>query len=348
MFTTEKVTKDEILTKIPQENIFEYYLKISVQLASPFKNPLRKDKHADCRFYIDSRNMLKFHDIPKGWNWDCFNLVCIIHKCNFYESLDIIAQDFNLRELTPDIELIRKRRISNLNLPIKKKKIKIVVREWHTKDLKYWNQLDITKSILNFFKVFPFEKAYLDDILIYNYYNSKDLGYCYYLEHEDMKLYFPFRRKGESQYPKFYHNCPTSVQGYYQLPPTGEFLIITKSMKDVMALFTYKIDAIANISETIIIREKVMENLKKRFKVIYTLFDRDKTGISMSIKMRNEYDTIPLFMPSDKLFAIKDEKDFSDNRIKYGRKHMLNLINKFQKWHQSNLTLSTTEKDFQS
>lgn len=346
MFTTKVITKNEILSKISQEDIFKKYLDIEPEFGKGFKNPLREDNHGDCYFYIDNKDMLKFHDIPRNWNWDCFNLVCNIFNCKFYESLKIIAQDFNLEKLSEDIELIRKRRVSKLNIKFEKKSIKIKIRKWYNKDLEYWKQFNITVKELNFFNIFPIELAYLNKICIYKYKNLKDLGYAFYLKNKNFKLYFPFRNKEVNNYPKFYHNCPTSIQGFHQLPRAGEYLIITKSMKDVISMFTFDIDAIANISESILIQENIMKNLQQRFKVIYTLFDKDRTGIRMTIKMRNIYNTIPLFIPSNTIFALKDEKDFSDILVKYNKKYILNLINKFKIWHNSKF--STEKKNSQN
>lgn len=318
MFTTKIITKQDILETINQEDIIEKYLKIKPEFGKGFLNPLRPDTHPDCFFYIDKNDMIKFHDIPRGWNWDCFAIVSVMYNCNFYESIKIIAEDFNLKELDEDSKKIR-RSINLSKYKSIKKTIKVKTRSWYKKDLEYWGQYDISKTILNFYNIMPLEEAYMDfngeDKLIYKYRSLKELAYAYYLGNGNFKIYIPSRRKIDP-YPRFYHNCPTHIQGYSQLPPSSNTLIITKSMKDVMSLFTFSVDSIANISESIIIRESIMNNLKQRFKNIYTLYDRDETGIRLTNKMQEMYNTKPLFFKED------EEKDWTDNLLKYDRNYM--------------------------
>ena len=45
-----RVTKEMILSKVPQEQLMEHYLGIPVKKGL-FKSPLRKDNHATCAFY---------------------------------------------------------------------------------------------------------------------------------------------------------------------------------------------------------------------------------------------------------------------------------------------------------
>jgi 5S rRNA maturation endonuclease (ribonuclease M5) len=330
MFGTEEITKEEILSKISQEEIFKAYLTIEPEYGIPFKNPLREDEHPKCFFYVDNYGMIKFNDFAKRWNWDCFEVVCKLYNCNFYTALRIIAKDFNIRniEIKGDFK-----RAKNLNHLIKKEIItfKVKIREWKDYDLKYWSQFNINKKILNFYNVAPLEIAIMvkgtKENWIYKQKNNLETCYMYNLGNGKMKIYIP-QRSRDSQYPRFYHNCPNHVQGFDQLPPIGDTLVITKAQKDVMSLFSFGIDSIANMSESIILSEKVMNNLKNRFKIIYTLYDRDSTGISLSKKMKKEYDTIPLLLK---------EGDFTDYFKNNGMSKTVNLVNKFKKWNQLNL-----------
>lgn len=235
-----------------------------------------------------------------------------------------------MRNISANVENLKSKKADFLNNKSYKKVIKIETRNWFSRDLEYWGQFNITEKILSYYDVFPIRKAFLDDMLIYKYRSLDDLGYAFYLGNGNFKLYFPFRKKGESQYPKFYHNCPLALQGFKQLPPSGETLIITKALKDVASMFSYRIDAVANISETVIVGENYMANLKLRFKNIYTLFDRDRTGIRMSIKMRSKFNTTPLLIPSNSLFATKEKKDFTDMVKVIGRKQMFNEIKNYR------------------
>lgn len=69
---------------------------------------------------------------------------------------------------------------------------------------------------------------------------------------------------------KFISNWQSSkLQGAKLLPKDGnEFLIITKSLKDVMTLHEFGIPAIAPCSENTFITDKVLNKLKEKFKRI--------------------------------------------------------------------------------
>lgn len=59
----------------------------------------------------------------------------------------------------------------------------------------------------------------------------------------------------------------------------GDFLVITKSLKDVMTLYEYKIPAIAPCSENIFITESQYDRLKTKYKHILLLYDNDSAGL---------------------------------------------------------------------
>ena len=321
MFSTKTLTKQEILSKIKEEDIFERYLGIKPEFNKGFTNPLRIDRHPDCRFYISKDNIIKFRDIAKNWHWDCFNIVEIKFKCNFYDALKIIAEDFNLKELSPDTELLRKNEIRKLNINSNKLEIKFKLRKYLNFDVDFWKQFNISLKILNYYNVYPISLAYMNKQCVYRYSNSKSLCYVYYDGENKSKLYFPLRDKS-SPYPKFYSSFP-SLEGYNQLPRTGKILFITKSRKDVMSMFSFNLNAIAVPSETVLLSQLVMDHLYERFDIIFTLFDRDRTGMSLSYKMRKKYNTIPL------LFDKTEEKDFAANVKRYGNQYMLDYIEQF-------------------
>lgn len=84
------------------------------------------------------------------------------------------------------------------------------------------------------------------------------------------------------------------IQGTHMLPKSGEYLVITKSMKDCMVLYELGIPAIAPCSETTFISDSQYRKLKERFDNIVILWDNDLTGIKFANKFRKQYDIIPL------------------------------------------------------
>lgn len=299
----EIIDKEFIFSRISQEEIFEKYLNIKVEFGKKYKNPLREDNNPDCYFNYSSTGILKFIDFAKGWNWDCFNVVQIIYKCNFKEALLIISNDFNLSNKSVNLKLLE--RIKLISNSTFKCKIDITHRDWRKYDLDFWNQYYIDLQTLQFYKVYPVEYAWVNDKLIYRF-NNNNLVYCYFFNGE-AQLYLPFVDRSKT---RFYITSSKIIMGYEQLPLSEEYLIITKSYKDIMSLSNYEIPAISPSSETILFSQNQMNHLSKRFKKIFTLFDNDSAGKKLSIKYKNNYNTTPLIFPNDM------KKDFSDN-IKY-------------------------------
>jgi 5S rRNA maturation endonuclease (ribonuclease M5) len=311
----EVIDKEFVLTRIHQEFIFEKYLEIKIEFGKKYLNPLRIDNNPDCYFNYDKRGILKFVDFARGWSWDCFNVVQIKYNCSFKDSLLIISNDFNLTNKPVDIKLVESFR----NKSFYKKEeciIDIKIRNWRKYDIEYWNQFGIDLTTLQFFKVIPIEYAWINKELIYTFRNN-DLAYYYNFNNKDGQLYLPFRNKNKN---KFYITSSNIVMGYDQLPLSGDYLIITKSYKDIMSMNSFEIPAISPSSENVLIKKQVIDDFKKRFKNIYTLYDNDIAGKKASLKMKKSFHTTPLLFPKDHY------KDFSDNVKNLKIEYMIDYV----------------------
>ena len=93
-------------------------------------------------------------------------------------------------------------------------------------------------------------------------------------------------------------------------------------MKDVMFLYEHGIPAIAPNSEGIIISDKQMHKLSKRFTKIIVFYDNDIPGINGMRKIKKSHpELIYYFLPRK-----YNVKDFTDFRKKYGNTKTKNLI----------------------
>lgn len=326
----ERITREHILSRITEEDIFFKYMGIQPNTEDFFRNPFRADTHADCKFYRDNtlKRALKFNDFAYKWNVDCFNVVQFLYKLNYPQALEKIFRDFNLAEVVPDMSsnyndgLITERGKEKSFLDIKVQR-----REIFKLDLDIWGKWGYTKETLSLLKIAPLLRVWVRGDIIYNF-TLKDPGYVYHLGHSSdgqplYKIYFPLREQG-----KFLQNTGDSLQGYHALPEGGDFLLITKSMKDVGCSFNYDIPSVAPMGETVLISPEQFEDLNNRFFRIFTLFDRDRAGMLASKLYQTTYGTIPLLFDSNnRLFRSKDEpKDFSDHHEAYGVRPMLDII----------------------
>ena len=322
-----KITKELILSRFSEEQLMEYYLHIPVKKGL-FRSPLRRDKQPTCSFYRNKSGTLIFKDFATGQHLNIFDVVQSIFRCDYFESLRIIANDFGI---VRDNALHKNPGKINLN-PIKIKdkeisKIQIEVQEFTDGELKWWGKYGISKDILKRFNVYSCKHVFLNDQLfaksqqhcpIFGYYGKKYQGL------ELWRCYFPKRTSF-----RFITNWPSKkIQGYDQLPKKGKLLVITKSMKDSMCLYSCGITACAPNSENLFIPDKVLEDLKNRFENIVVLYDNDRPGLYNMAKIRKEYPELTyVFIP--KRYGSKDISDFYKD---HGRKETLNLIKTFILW----------------
>ena len=331
-----KITKELILSRFSEEQLMEYYLHIPVKKGL-FRSPLRRDKQPTCSFYRNKSGTLIFKDFATGQHLNIFDVVLSIFRCDYFESLRIIANDFGI---VRDNALHKNPGKINLN-PIKIKdkeisKIQIEVQEFTDSELKWWGKYGISKDILKRFNVYSCKHVFLNDQLfaesqqhcpIFGYYGKKYQGL------ELWRCYFPKRTSF-----RFITNWPSKkIQGYDQLPKKGKLLVITKSMKDSMCLYSCGITACAPNSENLFIPDKVLEDLKNRFENIVVLYDNDRPGLYNMAKIRKEHPELTyVFIP--KRYGSKDISDFYKD---HGRRETLNLIKTFILWlkeHRQNQT----------
>lgn len=322
-----KITKELILSRFSEEQLMEYYLHIPVKKGL-FRSPLRRDKQPTCSFYRNKSGTLIFKDFATGQHLNIFDVVQSIFRCDYFESLRIIANDFGI---VRDNALHKNPGKINLN-PIKIKdkeisKIQIEVQKFTDSELKWWGKYGISKDILKRFDVYSCKHVFLNDQLfaesqqhcpIFGYYGKKYQGL------ELWRCYFPKRTSF-----RFITNWPSKkIQGYDQLPKKGKLLVITKSMKDSMCLYSCGITACAPNSENLFIPDKVLEDLKNRFENIVVLYDNDRPGLYNMAKIRKEHPELTyVFIP--KRYGSKDISDFYKD---HGRKETLNLIKTFILW----------------
>lgn len=323
----QKITEELILSKFSEETIMGFYLRVPIKKGL-FRSPLRNDKNVTCSLYRNKKGRLIFKDFATGESLDCFNVVMTLYGCSYYEALNIIANDFGI---VKNDRLVKNKGKINLN-PVKIEdkeisKIQIEAQDFTETELKWWSKYGITSDILNKFEVYSCKHVFLNDQLfaksqehcpIFGYYGKKYQGF------ELWKIYFPKRREF-----RFIGNYPAKkLQGYDKLPKQGKLCVITKSLKDVMTLYSLGIPACAPNSETVIPSKAVINDLKSRFKYVVALWDNDRTGITFLNKFRKQYpELIYTWIPRK-----YNAKDISDFYKEFGRKETLNLIKQFILW----------------
>ena len=303
----EKFAKEELFKYVSQEEIYSYYLGEDVNNSKRklFCSPLREDNVPSFGLYYHraETNVLMFSDFATRDCGDCIVFVSKLFNIKYKTAILKIASDFGLSDIT--ISADRKKKILNIKKSVSKERVHIGIkkRSWNKQDANFWSLFGISKATLIKFNVVPIE---------YVFYNSnpiklKELAYAYQEIKDDTvsyKIYQPYSKRF-----KWINNANYTIhQGYRQLPESGNLLIITKSLKDVMSLHdVIGISAIGLQSESVMMKMSVMDEYKDRFDRVVCLFDNDNAGKKLSKDFTKKYETPHFFMPD-----IKDVTDFSD------------------------------------
>lgn len=323
-----EITKEFLLSKFNEETFMTYYLGIPVKKGL-FKSPLRGDRVPTCSFFRNKAGELIFKDFSGAFYGNFINVVMYKYQCNYYKALKIIASDFGLIGTS-----IKK-------TPIKVQEtfkdsgqavINVEIQDFTEQELKWWNKYGITEKILKKFKVYSCKNVWLNG----NYFaksaqNNMMFGYYGGIKDkvELWRIYFPQRKEY-----RFLSNWNSNkIQGFNQLPKTGNVLVITKAMKDVMTLYSVGIPAIAPNSETLFISDNVLSNLKERFNRIFVLYDNDLPGISNMNKIKKLHPELNyLWIPRE-----TGAKDISDLHKLLGKKNFNVFLKEKLVWLKSRL-----------
>jgi hypothetical protein len=321
------IDKTFIQKRVSPEEVFEHYLGVEVRPGYKFCNPLRVDENPTCKFFY-SGDKPYFSDFAVETGMDCFDLVMWHYNCGFQQALRHIAEDMGLR----DVDASEKTGGWSPGDVVRKGKgnyghtsIKVRTADFTRKDASYLKSHGISKQVAEKYWCYGIDHVWVNGEHIWMRTPERPaIGYYFGTDEEDIqhwKIYFY-----EDDEDRFLCNTGR-IQGWPQLPETGDTVLITKSLKDVMALHSFGVNAIAPQGETIKPPTEKIESLKSRFNTVLSLYDFDDAGITMANFLKREYDIDPLFLTNGD-YGTTDygAKDFSDYVRNYGRQATYDLI----------------------
>ena len=304
-------TKQTLMSQFSQEQIMEFYFGEPIQLRRHYKNPFREDKYPSCVFFYKKKTgALVFMDFAIGNTIDCFGMAILRH--NGVASYSRMYHEMS--SLSPND--IPKPTISYVKEEVEyETTIKVEVMPYSKPDLDFWAQYNITLDILKHFNVRKVKRAWINGDLRYI---NVDKDPCYrYIEGSRIKLYRPQNKK-----MKFRNNYIIEFEGMSLLPKSGDLLVITKAMKDIMTLYSIGINAICPRSESAILDPEIVQKLLKSFSKVIIWYDADPTGDERSLKMYELY-------KNDGLIRVTHDpsvgKDVSDIVKYHGKEKLIEL-----------------------
>lgn len=284
-------------------------------MSSPFRN----DTHPSWSIFRSNVGRLMWKDFATGDSGDSVKFVQTLFDLTYKQTLqkiwDDLIKDHGLRPIPRKVQSAEKISIPKTIIGIK--------RKYFTKaDDEYWGQYGINRNTLKHFNVYPIETFWTNDKPGTLTYSPTSPLYAYKI-YDKFKIYKPY---ASNRANKWRNNCSSfDMQGLEQLPETGELLIITKSLKDVMVLYDHGYIAVAPQSEQSPIPKSIMENLKSRFKKIIIFFDYDEGGLQGAKKLSEKYDIPSIFIPLHYL-EIYGAKDISDFKKEMGENKTSKLL----------------------
>lgn len=306
MISTTNIITD--LRQVPTEWIFEYYLNLSEKLVGQDIKMLSvfvKEKTPSFCIYFNPLKGYKFKDFSSGKNGDAIEFV--------QEYLNLSNRGSAAMKILDDYsEFIANNETIIIN-PVPESKYQVSdyeIRHWNTLDQDFWMSYKISSKMLSKYNVQPlkfFTLSKLDNNGDYKELKFENqYTYGYFKEDGSLyKIYQPKNKKSKFIKVKDY------VQGSEQLTFTSKYLIITSSLKDMMAFQTLgikNVECIAPDSENSFIPLPEMQKLKSKYFKIIVIFDNDEAGIEATGRYAKKYETQYLIFPLAKDIAdsVKD------------------------------------------
>lgn len=301
------ITLDNILKIVSEDDILAYYFHI-YKLPTLINSPLREDKNPSFSIYKTNNNGIRCFDFGLKRSYGLYDLLMEYFHLDFRALLDKIWRDMCRMQTSFD----------TINRPITRQtsqdiKFEVCTRPFRDYDLEFWKSFGITQQWLRFGRVFAISDIIkkCDDQQI----NLRADKYAYvYVEFKDdiqsLKIYQPFNKRY-----KWLSDGNSSIWSLWsQLPDYGDKLIITSSVKDALCLWAnIHVPSCSMQSEITIPKPQIVEQLKRRFKHIYILFDNDfdklsNTGQIRAIQLANKYGFTNVCIDSE--WKVKDPSDF--------------------------------------
>jgi len=309
------------ISDVPSKWIFETFCNLSEKLNGQdikIKSLFNPDERTPSMcIYIDSKTGdYKFKDFSTGKYGNAIQLVKDLYNITDYSTFtSLIIEKYNEYVLANDYD-------SDNKSFIKQSKFKVTdyeVRDWSTQDELFWTKFNIGSKLLNHYNVKPLNNYIISKNTEFGDINITIQGinlYGYFKK--DGSLYKIYQPKNQD---KKFLKVTNYIQGSDQLEDHN-YLIITSSLKDIMAIksLNINIDVIAPDSENSLIDHKQMEHYINTYKKVIILFDYDQAGIDSMKKYKEKY-------PQVEISILPMSKDISDSIKDFGVKQVkLRLI----------------------
>lgn len=322
-----KLTKQHILNRVTDEQIYRRFSKDFPKRCCKRPWPGTIDNN-DSFGFLKREGQWYWKDMAWDEAGDVFAFVQRLHMCDFKMALNIIAQSFCI---VPEQDLLIDRipRPSLIDQPkeeVKRKLIQVVRKSFRKIDIDWWNSLNISPNLLDYYNVRAAKEVWIDKELVW--FHKEDNPIFYYINPRSghIQVYRPWEKVKKRRF-RTNMDPLVDVHGYDQCrikEAPDRPLLITKSMKDVLFFRSFGYNAIANTAETNNFDPDFIRHIKKYCFPILLVGDNDIPGVKKAVKIRKQFDIPNTFICEQ--WKAKDPTDLwkSDYRKVYD---LLNQIN---------------------
>jgi len=301
-------TKNNVLTisDVPVIWIFEHYLNLTEKLDGQqvkIKSIFKTEKTPSMCIYVDPNSMkYKYKDFSSGLQGDPISLIERMFNISRGEAVSKLISEYKLfmegnrAYKAPEIKSYDNYKVTDYT-----------IRHWSNFDQKYWGDYHIGSKMLEAYNISPLE--------YYKMTRNEPDGSISEITITGLNLYGYFKNDGTlykiyqpKNMNKKFLKLANYIQGSEQLTLTKDYLVITSSLKDVMAfnkLGFKNIECIAPDSENTIMKETTIDKLKSKYKSICVMFDNDDAGKIAMEKYKERYGL--------SYIVLNMEKDVSDS-----------------------------------
>lgn len=342
------LTKEDILQKISQEDIFKIVFGELPDLESKYISPFRDDDNPGCYFeyYQDTLYFIDFagYTTESGINlkfMTCFSAIMAYYNVSYSQALLLIKEyvENNNIVLTTYIQNSNNNKIKKLKQT--QTNILFLPRNWEERDIKYWNQFNISIESLQKDFVYPISEVFIINQKKNNSSGFKVSPFAYVytdFEKNRVQIYQPFATHYKQK--KFLMSCNKNcIFGLKHIDYNCNYCFITKSYKDWKVLQNCSINSCGFINEGMMPELEIIKKVFKNFNNLIVFFDNDKAGKEAA---KNVKEILIKIFPDKKIDTIflKDlkTKDPSDFVKKYGNNELKTKLNGYikRKYYNSN------------
>lgn len=315
---------------IDDAKIYAYYIRKhtgrTYVIGGKYSSPFRKDATPSFSTKVYEDGVIRWKDWGDTSEYIGNDVVSLVQRIYGYERrwkkegedwVDLGREKAKQRIYIDIIE--RKAELEDIEVPDYEPNTDFVLTTHSLKPYEYafWKG-KIPKDILEKYQVRGVTYCEMNGLPTIKSYPHKPT-FAYIFEENSFQLYRPKPKQFKSW------NIGRVLFGYNQLPETGELLVITSSMKDVLTLVTFGLTAISPSSEaSYFTLMQHLDELKERFKRIVIFFDGDYKGVQYANKL-SKITGLPAYFPAFPL-SCKDPSDVLWKKSKEDVKRLITNI----------------------